>query len=89
MMGDECCRIERAANGFTVTLRDPEIVKQNRASDGPSKRPMPYRDPNVSYVFDSVEKVLTFLEKSLAKALPLDEYTTTFTKALKETDDDD
>ncbi len=79
---NDCCRIERAVNGYTVSLRDPEAVKANAA---PKTQ---WKDPNREYVFDSVEKVLAFLGKTLDKALPMDEYGTSFSKALTEVDDD-
>lgn len=88
--GDECCRIEKVANGFTVSMKDPDIVKANRKREN-TKEPSPgrWQDPNKSFVFENVEDVLTFLQKTLPKALPADEYGSTFTKALQETDSDD
>lgn len=88
---DDCCRIERAANGYTVSMKDPEIVKANNKRSESEKYAIgtPWKDPNKSFVFETVEDVLMFLQKTLPKALPIDEFGSTFTKALKETDDDD
>lgn len=79
-MGDYCCKIKRLANGYEIQLRDPEIVKANRESK-PSK---PWRDPEVGYVFKTIGEVTAFLTKNLEKALPLDEYSTSFDVAAKE-----
>lgn len=88
--GEECCRIERAANGYTVSMKDPEVVKANQKRDS-TKGPTlgVWKDPNKSFVFESIEDVLTFLQKTLPKALPIDEFGSTFSQALKETDSDD
>jgi hypothetical protein len=82
-MSEYCCRIERVKNGYTVEMKDPKIVKQNQAS---SNKPSPWKDPNVEYVFQTLEQVLDFLKANLDKALPTDDYTTSFDKALTETD---
>jgi hypothetical protein len=88
--GEECCRIEKVANGFTVSMKDPDIVKANqKRNSGKSNSLGMWKDPHKSFVFDSVEEVLTFLQKTLPKALPSDEFGSTFTQALKETDSDD
>lgn len=84
-MSEYCCRIERAKNGFTVEMKDPKIVKQNAAS---RDKPMPWKDPNVEYVFTTLADVLKFLEANLETALPMDEYASSFDKALTEDDDD-
>lgn len=81
-----CIRIERERDGYEVSVTDPEIVKQNRASsssDGPSE----WKDPCVEYSFDTKEQVLAFLEKAMDKALPADEYSSTFDKLAKEAQD--
>jgi hypothetical protein len=89
-MSEYCCRIERAANGFTVEMKDPKIVAQNNKRAGKSGEVTGiWKDPNVEYVFKNVEEVLAFLGKALPTAMPLDEYETTFSKALTETEDDD
>jgi len=74
--------IERKQNGYEVEIHDPKIVEQNR--DPSSKRP--WRDPKRSYVFKSVKEVLDFLNKNLDKALPMDEYSSSFDKAAGEID---
>ena len=77
--------IERKQNGYEVEITDPKIVEQNR--DPKSKAP--WREPKKSYVFKDVKEVLAFLNKNLDKALPVDEYTSSFDKAVGELDDDD
>jgi hypothetical protein len=88
-MSEYCCRIERAANGYTVEMKDPKIVEQNSKRDAKGSMPGSWKDPNVEYVFKTVEEVLAFLGKALPTALPLDEYESTFSQALAETEDDD
>jgi hypothetical protein len=78
------CRvvIERVANGYTVCVKDPKIVKQN------SEKNANYKDPERLYYFSSGDKALEFIENNLDKALP--EYNpdpsfdTAFDKAAKE-----
>ena len=76
-MGEYCCRIERLKNGYEVELKDPKLVKANRG-------PGAYRDPMVSYAFNTVEDVLKFLKKNLDKALPDDEFSSSFDEAATE-----
>jgi len=84
-MTDTVVRIERARNGFTVEMRDPEIEKKNQTDTGvPSK----YVDPYVSFVFETVDDVLTFLKENLEKAMPLDEFSSSFDDAMKEQADE-
>lgn len=77
-MSDSCCRIERHANGFTVSMRDPEIEKRNNKGKGG------WRDPWRSFVFTDIKKLTEFLTENLEKALPADEFDTSYAKALKE-----
>lgn len=85
-MSEHCCRIERAKNGYTVEMRDPKIVAANNKT---SKEPSPYRNPNVEYVFKDIKGVLKFLEANLDKALPMDEFGSTFDEeAMKPMKDD-
>lgn len=87
---ENVCRISRAQNGFTVSMRDPAIEEANRKRDLSTKSavPTPWRDPHVEYVFEDVESVLKFLKKTLPTAMTLDEYSSTFDKAMAESDDD-
>lgn len=79
-MSQTVVKIERAMNGFEVEMCDPAIKSAN-SIDGP------YRDPYVSYVFKTSAEVLAFLEENLDKAVPMDEYETTFNEAaMEETD---
>ena len=82
-MSDYDVCIERLTNGYTVKVRDPKIVERNR------KPSTPYKNPCREYVFTDVKSVLSFLEKNLDKALPADEYETSFDAAVAEDDDDE
>ncbi len=74
-MSEGCCRIEKAVNGYTVCLQDPEIRKSN------AKPNSKWRDPSREYVFRTVKEVMAFLEKNLDKALVADEYSSSFDTA--------
>lgn len=86
-MGECIVKIEKMKNGFEVEMTDPEIVKANRK---PSKgnSPMPYKDPNVAYVFKTSEEVLAFLKANLDKAIPADDYESSFDEAAATEEDD-
>lgn len=87
-MGECVVRIERLANGYEVELKDPKIVEQNnKPSKGGSLGA--YKDPHVAYAFKTVEEVIAFLQKNLDKAMPMDDYATSFEEAAQETDDDE
>lgn len=81
------CRvvIERVANGYEVEVTDPKIAKKN---SGPQPIDGPYRSSQKEYVFKTIEEVLAFLTKNLDKALPVDEYDSSFDEAIAEEDDD-
>ncbi len=78
-------RIERAANGYEVCVTDPEIVAANRKA----KTEGPWRDPEREYVFKTLKEVLDFLDKNLDKALPADEFDSSFAAALAESEEED
>jgi hypothetical protein len=89
MYGSSCTiRINKLANGFTVSMTDPEIVKANKKREEKRKPDSPYppwRDPEVTMAFEDADSVITFLKDNLDKAMPNDDdYETSFTKALKE-----
>jgi len=77
------CRvvIERVANGYEVEVTDPKLKAKNMG-DGP------YISSAKEYVFKTVDEVLTFLTKNLDKALPADEYDSSFDEALEEDEDE-
>jgi hypothetical protein len=92
MYGDGDCdiRIQKQQNGYTVRITDPAIVKANRERDktGKSDSCCPsseWRDPQVSYAFSKREEVIDFIVENIDKALPIDEFKSTFDKAVKET----
>ena len=79
---DDEMRIERAVNGFTLRMRDPKIVEKNQKDKGP------WRDPNVTMVFEDAPKLVAFLEKNLDTTLPKNSYSTAFASAVEAGDDD-
>lgn len=83
-MGECVIRIERLANGYEVEITDPAIVKANQSRQG-SK---PWRNPKINYAFKTVEEVLAFLSKNLEKALPMDDYSTSFDAAAGDSADE-
>ena len=89
MMGDSV-RIERAANGYTVSMTDPKIEAANRKRDMSGKGSMaPYIDPHKEYVFTDLKAVMTFLTANLDKALPAVDYDSAFELASEEADEED
>jgi len=80
----DICKIERLANGYEVEVTDPKIAEANRKS----KMGGGWKDPKVSYAFKTIKEVLAFLEKNLDKALPLDEYESSFKVAAKDEEED-
>jgi hypothetical protein len=87
-MYDDCnIRIKRLQNGYNVSMTDPEIVKQNKARDkgGDGCCSTGWQDPDVSYAFSEKQEVIDFISKNIDKALPDDEFSSSFDKAAKET----
>lgn len=82
-------RIERLANGWSVRMTDPKIVEANNKRSTKGGDYAPYRDPEVTFAFDDAKGVLAFLNANLEKALPTDEFDTSFAKALGETAKDE
>ena len=71
--------IKRTGNGYTVMVRDPEIVKANR------EEKTSYKDPDLQYVFETAKEAATFVAKAIEKIEKMDdEYETAFAKALRE-----
>lgn len=86
-MSNDCTiRINRLANGYTVQMTDPKIVAENNKRDSKTGY-TPYRNPDVSFAFDDTKQVVKFISENLDKALPMDEYDTSFKKALTSADD--
>lgn len=88
-MDSYVCRIERLNNGYEVELTDPAIVAANKKRDNSKGPYTPWRDPKVGYVFKTVKEVTDFLSKNLDKALPLDEYGSSFDDAVAEASEDE
>ena len=82
-MSEYDVRIERLANGYEVTLRDPKIVKEN------AKPNSKYRNSTREYVFKTLPELLAFLKKNLDKALPPDEFGSAFDSAVAAATGDD
>lgn len=83
-------RIERLQNGYNVRITDPAIVKKNNARESAAKGDScaPWADPEVSYAFTKSSEVVEFLSKNIDKALPADEYSSSFDKAVRDVTDD-
>lgn len=85
MLNDCTVRIRRLQNGWTVSMTDPAIVKQNDmrsdAKDGCCA--VAWKDPDVTYTFADAGKAMDFIRENIEKAFPVDEYTSTFDKAAK------
>jgi hypothetical protein len=84
MYGDCNIRIERTQNGYLVSMTDPELVKQNDKRDKGGDCCAPWQDPQVKYSFEDKQGVIDFITANIDKALPVDEYSSTFDKAAKE-----
>lgn len=85
MYGDCTIRIERLQNGFNVRITDPAIVKKNeKRRESKEGCCEPWQDPQVSYAFSTSEEVVNFVKENIDKALPVDEYSSTFDKAAED-----
>lgn len=94
MYGDGDCdiRIQKHQNGYTVRITDPAIVAANKKRDEANRRSSkgecapcePWRDPQVSYAFSNRDEVTAFIKANIDKALPVDEFSSTFDKAVKD-----
>lgn len=75
MYGDSICNIKKAANGYIVEVRDPAIIKANKAReklkyDSAEYRAQPYRDPCREFVMNDKEAVIKFLTSQIDKLVP-------------------
>jgi len=78
-----CIRIEREANGYTVSVTDPKIVAENNKRDTKGDRVYaPWKDPCKTYIFKNVKEVTDFVTKNINKALPADDYSSAFDTAV-------
>lgn len=85
MHGDCNISIERTQNGFLVRITDPAIAKKNQERDKSSDGCCaPWQDPQVKYSFEDEKGVIKFITENIDKALPVDEYSSTFDKAVKD-----
>lgn len=84
MHGDCNIGIERTQNGYLVRMTDPDLVEQNEKRDSGKDCCAPWQDPQVKYSFVDKKGVIDFITKNIDKALPVDEYTSAFDKAAKE-----
>jgi hypothetical protein len=87
-MGDYCCRIEKMSNGYEVEIKDPAIVRANSKRDNSKGPYVPYKDPMRSFVFKTTAEVVAFLTKNLDKAMPDDEFDSSFDAAVSESEDE-
>lgn len=84
MSGDCVCRIEALENGYTVSVRDPKVDKEN------AKKNSTWQDPWKEYAFSSADEVKKFIGLHLdnLKPPPSDdaEYGAAFAQAAQEGD---
>lgn len=73
-MDDYIVRIEKLTNGFEVEIRDPKLAAKN-------DKPGVYRDPWCSYAFKTTAEVCKFLDENLDKAVPADDFGSSFDAA--------
>lgn len=71
-------RIEKMANGYEVECDDPTIVAEN------AKPKSNWRDPSVSFAFETIEGVCEFLKKHADTIFPEDNFDSAFAKAVKD-----
>lgn len=87
MSYDKRVTIERLANGYNITVKDPAIVAANEARDNSKGPYKAYRDPERCYTFGTIAQVNAWLTANLDKALPkddpIDSFEATFDKASK------
>jgi len=76
---DNCVKIEKAVNGYTVEVQDPKVVKQNA-------KPGAYKDPSRCIVFTDKKALAKWLDTDLDKYLGEDEYSSSFATAVAEKD---
>lgn len=96
-MSDFDIRIEKTISGYELRLRDPEIVQANKDRDkNASKNGGVYpdwKDPCREFVLKDKKALLAFLDKNIDKALPADDYESSFDAAVaaanKASGDDD
>jgi len=89
MYGDCVCKVDKKNNGWVVTMNDPKIVEANRKRKTDLKEVSPYRDPEQSFVFQTVDQVLEFLKNNLDKTKPVDDYSSSFQAASAEMSDEE
>lgn len=82
-----CIRIERATNGFTVAMTDPKIEAANNNAE--IKRNGKWKNPTKEYVFETWAATIAFVTKNGEKALPADDYDSTFDLAASAGDNGD
>ena len=90
MYGEGKIHIKKLTNGYALYFRDPEIVKANRERDYSTSKPnKPYREPEREMAFKTSKELTEFLAKNIDKMCAEDDYETSFTKALTESNNDD
>lgn len=84
--GDCCVKIEKLANGFTVCIQDPAIIKfnKNRDNSKPGGKYIESKNPWKEFVFKDENEVIAFLKKNLKKAVAGtdDDYESSFDMAV-------
>ena len=77
-------RIQKTISGYELRLRDPAIDKKNKElAKGEAYGPK-WQDPCREFVLKDKKALLSFLDKNIDKALPADDYTSSFDAAVAE-----
>ena len=83
---DSCVRIERATNGYVVSMKDPKIAAANLKRSNKSDFSTPWQEERREYVFTDLAAVTKFLTANLDKALPKVDYDSSFDSAVEDDD---
>ena len=86
MSYDSCVRIERATNGYVVSMQDPKIKASNEKRRAKNDYSTPFMDDRREYVFTDLAAVTKFLTANLDKALPKVDYDSSFDSAVEDDD---
>jgi hypothetical protein len=84
-MGGFIVRIEKLDNGFEVEICDQKARAKNKKPGAG----LTYTNPWRSYAFRTTAEVCKFLEKNLDKAVPTDDFSSSFDAAVAADEDDD
>ena len=81
-MSDFDIRIQKTISGYELRLRDPAIVAENKKLGKGEAYGPKWQDPCREFVLKDKKALLSFLDKNIDKALPADDYTSSFDAAV-------